>query len=225
MGFKKLLINYAFFSVFLFIALLIPSIVYYPGSSPFDIASKHYSFTHNFLSDLGREKTYYGENNTVSSVFFAGCMIIISSGLCALALGSGLVLRENKGKFFYAFSVICGCISSVFLSVSGFFPWDTRFLYHIWSVNFGLMFLIIFLLLLAASQYLNKISLKLYLANLLTAFCIIVQALILVIGPSYLTREGLPLQVIVQKIVTAVILMNLLIQAGVKTDKTKRAFN
>jgi hypothetical protein len=187
---------------------------FYPGSSPFDLTSEKFSHTQNFFSDLGREVTYSGINNAASSFVFACAMCAIGFGLlCLSAASSHITFELNRGKVICVAGIICGVISSAFMVSAGMNPWDTMFYFHVWSVNFGFGFLLLFLVLIGIAQIMNKISALFWTANIFTALCIIVQALILIYGPHYSTREGLPLQVVMQKIIVIVFLLNLLFQS------------
>ena len=58
-----------FVTIFFVVAIIIAS-YFYPGGNIHDPAQLGYSFTHNFLSDLGGLESHSGEDNIISSVFF-----------------------------------------------------------------------------------------------------------------------------------------------------------
>ena len=58
-----------FVTIFFVVAVIIAS-YFYPGGNIHDTAQSGYSFTHNFLSDLGGLESHSGEDNIISSIFF-----------------------------------------------------------------------------------------------------------------------------------------------------------
>ena len=54
----------------LFIISVSIAIYFYPGGNIHDSSQIGYSFTHNFLSDLGGYRSHSGEVNFLSSFFF-----------------------------------------------------------------------------------------------------------------------------------------------------------
>lgn len=205
---------YPFISVITFTALLFTSVILYTGGSPFEPLSHKYSFTQNFLSDLGREVTFRKQDNSPSRIFFSLSLAVIASGFAVLSVNSKKFhALRGKGKFAGTAAATSGIISSVFLISAGVTPWDTMFWAHVWSVNIAFLFIFLYVLFLAYAQLISGISKKYYLFNLFVAICITAQLLLLIFGPYYRTPEGLPVQVTAQKIVVVVFLANLLLQA------------
>ena len=54
-----------FVTIFFVVAIIIAS-YFYPGGNIHDTAQLGYSFTHNFLSDLGGLESHSGEDNSIS---------------------------------------------------------------------------------------------------------------------------------------------------------------
>ena len=54
-----------------FLVFISISMYFYPGGNIHDDSQIGYSLTHNFLSDLGAYNAHNGEQNFLSSVFFA----------------------------------------------------------------------------------------------------------------------------------------------------------
>ena len=48
----------------------------YPGGNIHDPSQIGYSYTHNFLSDLGGQESHSGENNFISSLIFNSSMLL-----------------------------------------------------------------------------------------------------------------------------------------------------
>ena len=66
-----------FVTIFFVIAVIIAS-YFYPGGNIHDSNQLGYSFTHNFLSDLGGLESHSGEGNIISSIFFNLSMLFFS---------------------------------------------------------------------------------------------------------------------------------------------------
>ena len=88
------------------------------------IAQLGYSFTHNFLSDLGGLESHSGEDNIISSIFFNLSMLLFFFiGISFLFVP--ILFKENKPTFILA---IIGSsfffIGSMFFAGVGFTPYD-----------------------------------------------------------------------------------------------------
>jgi len=220
---SKISLNYPYVSAILFLVLLFTSIIVYNGGSAFETTPSGYSFTQNFLSDLGREDTFRREDNTPSRIFFGLSMAVIASGFTVLSI-NGRKLTSNKGhrKLSGKAAAMAGIVSSVFLVSAGALSWDTMFWAHVWSVNLAFLCIFLYVVFSAFAQITNGISRKYYLFNVFVAVCIITQLLLLIFGPHYRTREGLPVQVVAQKVIVIVFIANLLLQSyGVKRMSIK----
>lgn len=220
---NKISVNYPYVSAILFLVLLVTSIIFYHGGSPFNTARERYSFTQNFLSDLGREVTYRKEDNTTSRIFFGLSMAVIASGFIVLAInGNKITEIKSRRKLLGKVAAAAGIISSIFLVTAGVVPWDKMFWGHVWSVNIAFLFIFFYVILSAFMQIANGISKKYYLFNIFTAICLITQLLLLIFGPHYRTQEGLPVQVVAQKIIVLVFMANLILQTyGIKKMSTE----
>ena len=64
--------------LWLFIILNIAAMLFYPGSTYRDNLTTGYSFTENFLSDLGRTHTFSDDNNFFSAQLFNISLIFLS---------------------------------------------------------------------------------------------------------------------------------------------------
>ena len=58
------------FVTIFFVVAVIAASYFYPGGNIHDSNQLGYSFTHNFLSDLGGLESHSGEDNIISSIFF-----------------------------------------------------------------------------------------------------------------------------------------------------------
>ena len=93
---KKWLILFPKMFLGLFIFLNIISMLSYSGGTYLDNMNPGYSFTHNFLSDLGRTMSFSGEVNFLSAQLF-NMSLILGGGVFALFyLHVRRVFQENN---------------------------------------------------------------------------------------------------------------------------------
>ena len=87
-----------FVTIFFVIAFIIAS-YFYPGGNIHDPAQLGYSFTHNFLSDLGGLESHSGEDNIISSVFFNLSMLLFSLSVFPFCLFQFYLRKINLPLF------------------------------------------------------------------------------------------------------------------------------
>ena len=141
-----------FVIIFFVIAVIIAS-YFYPGGNIHDSTQLGYSFTHNFLSDLGGLESHSGEGNIISSIFFNLSMLLFFLiGISFLFVP--ILFKENKPNFILA---IIGSsfffVGSMFFAGVGFTPYDVFFDLHVFfalnsfrlMIPASLIYLIVFL--------------------------------------------------------------------------------
>ena len=82
--------------IWLFVILNIIAMFLYPSGTHRDNLSSGYSFTKNFLSDLGRSITFSGEINFLSSLIFNIAMIISGGALSLFYFKVRKVFNEDN---------------------------------------------------------------------------------------------------------------------------------
>ena len=82
--------------LWLFVALNIAAMLLYPGSTYRNHLTSGYSFTENFLSDLGRTLTYSGEVNFLSAQLFNMSLILAGAVFTLFYLHIFKILSENQ---------------------------------------------------------------------------------------------------------------------------------
>ena len=161
-----------FVTIFFVIAFIIAS-YFYPGGNIHDPAQLGYSFTHNFLSDLGGLESHSGEDNIISSVFFNLSMLLFFFiGISFLFVP--ILFKENKSTFILA---IIGSLffftGSMFFAGVGFTPYDVFFDLHVFfalnsfrlMIPASLIYLIVFLRSSLNIKYVAVIALFLFLVT------------------------------------------------------------
>lgn len=115
----------------LFLVGISAAIYFYPGGNIHDSSQIGYSFTHNFLSDLGGYKSHSGEVNFLSSFFFGFSLVLFFfAGIAFLFIP--FLFKDNFINFNLAF---CGSIffalGSIFFAGVGLTPHDLYMETHI----------------------------------------------------------------------------------------------
>ena len=123
-------------SILVFISLVTLAMVSYDGGNAIDNFSYGYSFSTNYLSDLGRYAGYSGSNNYVPFYSFNLSLIII--GISFLIYFLFLPSLHNKNPISFLLSRIggvFGCFASICFAGVGLTPADLFFDMHVFFAN------------------------------------------------------------------------------------------
>ena len=161
-----------FVTIFFVIAVIAAS-YFYPGGNIHDSNQLGYSFTHNFLSDLGGLESHSGEDNIISSIFFNLSMLFFFFiGISFLFVP--ILFKKNKTTFILA---IIGSsfffVGSMFFAGVGFTPYDVFFDLHVFfalnsfrlMIPASLIYLIVFLRSSLGIRYISVIASFLFLVT------------------------------------------------------------
>lgn len=115
----------------LFLILIVIGMFLYKGGTKFDPSSVGYSFFENYLSDLGRVKTYDGTLNTIPRALFTIALSFGGVGLAVFYLVLPYLFIENKTnwKICLAGSIL-GAFASTFCVLVAYIPSDLNILVH-----------------------------------------------------------------------------------------------
>ena len=196
--YKKYLIEIGIFSIRQYIIICLILILIYSGGNPFNFDEPDFSWSLNYLSDLGRFHYFNGEKNPFwifynLSISIVGIGIIIFFYLLSL-----LINRRIIKKIIFLF----GLLSGIGYTLIGIFPVDLSLLQHVRSGYFGMInFLFAVLLTLL---YINKTGyLQIYFL-LVFLFTIVLAKIFTNYLTNYMNINKLALlkfKVITQKIV------------------------
>ena len=145
-------------SIIVFFFCCIVAAIIYPGSHKeiINYESEVYSFTHNFLSELGSLKTntdetnpkILQENNTPSMILFNGSLILIGVTLMLFYIEFKkiftLIKDSYKAMFYAKITLPVGLLAGFFFAGVGFVPHDLHFAAHVFFANSA--FLVLFFL-------------------------------------------------------------------------------
>ena len=115
----------------LFTIGILISMYFYPGGNIHDPLQTGYSFTHNFLSDLGGMNSRSGESNIVSSYIFNACMISFFLGGIAFLYVPGLFKNDRTNYYLAIIGSIFFFLGASFFAGVGFTPHDLYLDQHI----------------------------------------------------------------------------------------------
>ena len=112
------------------------SMMLFPGGNHLDTNQIGYSFTKNFISELGRFKSMSGDVNFFSSfIFISICCLNIFLGISFLKIPK--LFKQNKISYVFAliggFFIFIGCL---FYIAVGFTPEDLYFQKHIFVAEY-----------------------------------------------------------------------------------------
>ena len=132
----NLFIYLPIFSILLFVLLVSIAMLAYDGGNALDHYSNGYSFSLNYLSDLGRDNGYSGDNNQIPFYSFNLSLIII--GISFLMYFLYLPSLHNTNSLSFLFSRIggvFGCYASICFAGVGLTPSDVYFDLHVFFAN------------------------------------------------------------------------------------------
>ena len=213
------LVRLPIISIVIFLICCIIAAIIYPGSHKeiIDYKSEMYSFTHNFLSELGSLKTntdetnpkIIKEDNTPSMILFNGSLILIGATLMLFYVEFKnvftLIKDSYKTRFYAKITLPVGLLAGFFYAGVGFVPHDLHFATHIYMANSAFLILFFLCILHSITVYHSNFVSNNYVIGYI-AFCIALFIYLYIIffgpqiGPGKIFNEKeLVLQVVSQK--------------------------
>ena len=118
-------------AIVIFVVLVFAGAFAYEGGNRLDHSSVGYSFSNNYLSDLGRLKTVSGVTNTVPFYCFNGALIILSAvfSFYFLYLPS-LYDDDQRVQNISRLGSVCGFLASICFAGVAYTPADLFFSAH-----------------------------------------------------------------------------------------------
>ncbi len=167
-------------SIVLYIFLLAAAMVSYNGGNTIDHYGIGYSFSLNFLSDLGRANGYAGQNNTLSFYSFNLSLAIIGIAFLTYFLFLPSLNNSNPRSFLFSrIGSFFGCFSSICFAGVGMTPADSLLDMHIFFANWVFRSMCIAVLFYALTFiFLNKNNLFLSLLFLLSGIVVLTHIVI-----------------------------------------------
>lgn len=206
-------------SVVVFFFCCIIAAITYPGSHKeiIEYESEVYSFTHNFLSELGGLKTntdetnpkIIQEDNTPSMILFNGSLILIGATLMLFYVKFKkvftLIKDSYKARLYAKITLPVGLLAGFFYVGVGCVPHDLHFATHVFFANSAFSALFFLCILHSITVYNSNFISNNYVIGYI-AFCVVlfIYLYIIFFGPQIgpgktFSEKELMLQVISQK--------------------------
>ena len=198
----------------LFIILNIIAMLTYPGSTYLDNLSPGYSFTRNFLSDLGRTMSFSGEVNFHSAQLFNMSLILVGGVFTFFYIHVHRVFSANNQRRLAFIGSIFGVFGGLALIGVGLTPSDLYLSTHIFCATwlFRFFFIASFfysIVIFRHAQFENKFAGGYFIFTLLILLYILVSEL----GPDpKISQFALTFQVVSQKIILLFFIISVYIQ-------------
>ena len=198
-----------FIPILFTIGILI-SMYLYPGGNIHDPLQTGYSFTHNFLSDLGGMNSRSGESNIVSSYIFNACMISFFLGAIAFLYVPSLFKHDRTNYYLAIVGSTFFFMGACFFAGVGFTPHDLYLDQHIFFALNGFRLMVpagIFYLVVLLRSPIKKSYSLVTLFFLLSTFSYVLYQLLA--DSPLISMEAMIMQAIMQKLITFVHLLSI----------------
>jgi hypothetical membrane protein len=198
------------------VTLTAVSMLVYPGGTFRDESSRGYSFTHNFLSDLGNTVAFNYEGNRAGAVLFGAAALVgvLSLAACIVATVR-LLAHAPAARPFARLAAGVSVVTCVAFLVVGLVPSDKAWELHSIAGKLAFRSLPVTSALLAIATLRDPrfrrraaagwAALTLVLVGIITAA---------ILGPKPDTDSGLVTQVVMQKIMVTAILVAMWVESG-----------
>ena len=196
--------------------IAIGAMLRYPGGTPLDATTPGYSFTHNFLSDLGMTVAYNHAPNRLGATLFAVSLLLLVVGLGSVVVDIARFLSVDAASRRWArlaaVALLAVCVSFAGVAVTPenrLMPLHVSFTIWAWRLVPAVS-----LFLGLASRHNVRLRPRAALAWFGAAISLAAYAALMSWGPSVAQADGLLAQVIAQKAATVVLVAALLIVSG-----------
>ena len=198
----------------IFVILNIIAMLSYPGGTFLDFTTVGYSFTRNFLSDLGRTLSYPGEVNFLSAQLFNMALILSGVVFANFYLYVRKIFIEENQRTLALIGSFFGVLGGISLAGVGLTPADLYLELHMicatWLFRFFFVASLCYsIVIFRHSKFENKYAM----GYLVFTFSILLYILISELGPS--PKEvpwALTLQVVSQKMILLILMAAIYIQ-------------
>ena len=198
----------------IFFVLQVISMFYYPGGTFLNLDTEEYSFTKNFLSDLGRSVSFSGKNNFISSQLF-NTSLMVAGGVFIMFYYNVIYIFVEYNYTIVAFGgTVFGILGGIMLITVGLTPSDLYFSSHVIAAKWLFRSFFISSICYATVIYLsNLFDNKDAVGYVLFALSIFLYIIISEFGPSPKESEfALTIQVVSQKIILIIMFMAVYMQ-------------
>ena len=199
----------------MFVVLTLIAMLTYAGGTDDNHAARGYSFTHNFLSNLGMLTALSGEPNWVSAVLFF--ISLAAAGVCLVIffiLFQRFFQASRLQKVLSLIGSILGMLAGISFIGIACAPADIARPAHMQFVLWAFRLFPLAVLCYVPVMFMDKRYPKVY-AWVFAVFCLMLIGYYLLItnGPSFDSPEGLVIQVVGQKVIAYMSILSIGIQS------------
>jgi hypothetical membrane protein len=198
----------------IFVILNIIAMLSYPGGTFLDDTTVGYSFTRNFLSDLGRTLSYPGEVNFISSQLFNMALILSGVVFANFYLHVRKIFTADNQKTLALIGSFFGVLGGLSLAGVGLTPADLYLDLHMICATW--LFRFFFVASLCYSMVIfrhSKFENKYAMGYLVFTFSILLYIIISELGPDPKVNQfALTVQVVSQKMILFILMAAIYIQ-------------
>lgn len=198
----------------LFIVINIFAMICYPGGTILDTSTKLYSFSNNFLSDLGRTVSHSEEINFLSSQLFNMSLIMAGFIFTFFYIEVQKIFRGNIANMVLVWGSAAGVLGGISIAGVGLTPANLFFDMHVFFAHWLFRFMLIASICYMPAIYFHpNINNRYALGYVLFCASILFYIIISELGPSpKASLFALQLQVVAQKAILFIFMFSIYIQ-------------
>jgi hypothetical protein len=198
-----------------FIVLTLLAMLLYPGGTATDPSTQGYRFFNNFLSDLGLTVARNGQPNWASAVLFFIALSLAGFGLVLFFLAFQRFFRTGMlQRILSLIGSVIGVVSGICFIGVAFTPADLLGQAHVQFVVWAFLLFPVAVFFYIPAMFLDRHYPRRY-AWAFVAFWLLLVGyyLLMQLGPSAATPQGLLIQATGQKIIAYASIISILIQS------------
>ena len=197
-----------------FVVLSFGAMLFYPGGAMYQPDARKYLFFQNFFSDLGATLTRRGQGNLIAMILFMAALIPIGISLAiASPVWKHVIAESGRGMFFGHAAQVTSALAGICYVGIAVTPWNLLLDVHMLFVQGAFTLLLGFVACLTVMQIQSGWLARYIASNLVYVVVLAAYVFVLFHGPNLRTRNGLVFQVIAQKIIVYISILNLVYQA------------
>src|SRR5438128_7269862 len=196
------------------VVLSFGAMLFYPGGAMYQPDARKYLFFQNFFSDLAATLTRRGQGNLIAMILFMAALIPIGISLAiASPVWKHVIAKSGRGMFFGHAAQVTSALAGICYVGIAVTPWNLLLDVHMLFVQGAFTLLLGFVACLTVMQIQSGWLARYIASNLVYVVVLAAYVFVLFHGPNLRTRNGLVFQVIAQKIIVYISILNLVYQA------------
>lgn len=188
---------------------LVGSGLLYPGGTVLDASTRGYSFTHNFISDLGSTVAFNDARNTAGALLFGCAMIVGVVVLAGSFVGAVRLLSGTpSGRGFARLAAFAGCLVCMGYLGVALTPLDRAYQLHTLATMVAIRSFPFATASLAIATWRDGRFRSRAVLGWATLTVVLIGVILMrYLGPSPITERGLVAHVLAQKVMVVTVLV------------------